>query len=79
MEDSYSFRKLSAAIIALSSAKDWEAARKEWGLVDIYDSPDRDTCLCGKYPIIEICVIGNKITNQQTEFGNHCVTPVLRG
>ncbi len=82
MDGSYSFKRLSSAILALSSATDWELARKEWALIDVIDSDvidseECDECLCGKKPIFEICIIENKITKKQTEVGNHCVKRFL--
>lgn len=60
MEDGYNFRQLRDGILALSEASDWEVARKEWSLVDVYEVDEPETCLCGHRPIIEICCLSNK-------------------
>ena len=61
----------------MSEAEDWETARKEWSLVDIIEADVPDTCLCGHYPIIEICEIHNRVTGHSTEVGNVCVKRFL--
>jgi len=32
-----------------------------------------ETCLCGHYPIIELCVLGNRLNNKTATVGNCCV------
>lgn len=73
MGDGYNFSVLSREILALSRATDWETARKEWALVDIIEADEPETCLCGHYPIVEICSIHNRVTGHTTEVGNVCV------
>lgn len=73
MVEGYNFKQLSKAILAMSKAQDWETARKEWALVDIIEAEEPETCLCGHYPIVEICEIHNRITGHTTEVGNVCV------
>ncbi len=65
--------KLSQEIINLSFSKIWEQAKLEWQLAEIYHQDEPDTCLCGHYPINEICVITNKINSNSVEIGNVCV------
>lgn len=77
MGDGHNFRQLREGILALSQASDWEVARKEWSLVDISEADEPDTCLCGHFPIIEICQIANRVTGQRTEVGNRCVKRFL--
>lgn len=77
MGDGYNFKQLSQAILKMSEAEDWETARKEWALVDVIEADVPDTCLCGHYPIIEICEIHNRVTGQSTEVGNVCVKRFL--
>lgn len=64
-------------IIALSDAKDWNIAKKEWILDHIYDAMEPQTCLCGHYPIMEICVIKNLKNNNHTLLGNCCIKILL--
>ncbi len=77
MEDGYNFRQLSKEILAKSRAEDWETARKEWALVDIIEADEPEACLCGHYPIMEICEIRNRVTGITTEVGNVCVKRFL--
>src|SRR5665647_3036704 len=77
MGDGYNFKVLSAKILKLSKATDWETARKEWALIDIHESDEPETCLCEHFPIIEICEIRNNVTQHRTEVGNVCVKRFL--
>lgn len=77
MGDGYNFAVLSAEILKLSRASDWEAARKEWALVDVYEADEPETCLCEHFPIREICVIRNSVTGSVAEVGNVCVKRFL--
>lgn len=66
--------RLTQKILALSRARTWAEAKLEWELAEVYEAHDRDTCLCGHFPIIERCVLVNKITGRTVTVGNHCVT-----
>ncbi|MCH9053764.1 MAG: hypothetical protein IIA72_22385 [Proteobacteria bacterium] len=77
MGDGYNFKQLRERILALSEASAWELARKEWSLVDVYQADEPETCLCGHFPIIEICEISNRVTKKKTEVGNRCVRRFL--
>jgi hypothetical protein len=77
MGDGYNFQVLSREILSRSQATDWETARKEWVLTDIYESEESETCLCHHFPIREICVIRNRLNGQRTEVGNVCVKRFL--
>jgi hypothetical protein len=77
MGDGFNFKQLRDRILALSEASDWEVARKEWSLVAVHEADESQTCLCGHYPIIEICRISNRITKKNTEVGNRCVRRFL--
>ncbi|MBE9127914.1 MULTISPECIES: hypothetical protein [unclassified Coleofasciculus] len=65
--------RLTQKIIALSTAKTWDKARLEWKLDDVYYEDDPDTCLCGHFPIIEICGLLNKQNGRTATVGNCCV------
>lgn len=69
--------KLTEEIIKLSESEFWESARNEWTFEYAYYSDDLQRCLCGHYPIKNICVIKNKINKTQTEVGNCCVNKFL--
>lgn len=65
--------KLTTEIVALSSASVWDAAKLEWVLHEVFESDEPDTCLCGHYPIIENCVLRNKVNGSLATVGNCCV------
>jgi hypothetical protein len=73
MGDGYNFQQLKAEILKRSRATEWEAAKKEWRLRDILEAPKPETCLCGHYPIIELCTIHNTTTGKSVDVGNVCV------
>lgn len=77
MGDGYNFKQLRDAILKLSEASEWEVARKEWGLISVSEAEEPETCLCGHYPIIEICTISNTLNGNRTDVGNHCVKRFL--
>ena len=77
MGDGHNFKQLRYAILALSQAREWEVARKEWSLVDISEADEPETCLCCHFPIIEICTIANRVTGHRAEIGNTCVKRFL--
>jgi len=70
-------KKLHEEIIARSEADEWEEARDEWTLHDIWMSDEPQTCLCGHHPIHEICVIRNRENGVYTDVGNWCVNNFL--
>lgn len=61
----------------LSVAGSWDEAKLEWGLLEIHFEAEPRTCLCGHYPINEICVIRNHLNGNITEVGNVCVNKFL--
>lgn len=65
--------KLFQEIISKSNAKNWDDAKREWDLDSVYDSDEPLTCLCGHYPIINICVLYNVYNHNTVEVGNECV------
>ncbi len=65
--------KLIDEIIARSLSNNWDQAKLEWSLDQVYEDEQLDTCLCGKYPIKEICIIQNKYNSQLAKVGNCCV------
>lgn len=77
MGEGFNFKILKKNILILSEASEWDAARKEWHLVDVIESEEPETCLCGHYPINEICTIYNMITRNSANVGNRCVKRFL--
>lgn len=74
--------KLIKEIIELSESKIWLMAKEEWSLnyiekIDLSDGEEPETCLCGHFPIIELCHIRNKINNREAVVGNVCVTKFM--
>ena len=65
--------KLSSEIINLSESTNWDEAKLEWSLSEIYEADDPEYCLCGHYPIIEVCILINKLNNNHAVVGNCCV------
>lgn len=49
--------QLMREIVALSQASTWDKAKLECELESVYEEEEPDTCLCGHFPINEICVI----------------------
>ena len=57
--------KLTSELLKLSYSKYWADAKKEWGIQRIYYLDDEpQACLCGHYPIKEVCVIKNNKTGK---------------
>lgn len=77
VSEGYNFAQLKEQILARSEASDWETARREWSLVSVYNADEPETCLCGHYPIIEICEIRNRVTGYVAKVGNRCVKRFL--
>jgi len=69
--------KLIEEIIDLSEAHIWDFAKLEWEFTSAYYSDEEQKCLCGHYPIRNICVITNKINSALTEVGNCCINKFL--
>ena len=65
--------KLTEEILKRSQSKVWGIAKLEWGLHQIYEAEEPETCLCGHFPIIEICSLRNKLNAQFATVGNCCV------
>lgn len=72
MEQSNEYQ-LSREIIARSNATTWDEAKLEWDLAAIYHQDEPETCLCGHFPIIEICVLHNRLNGNRAIVGNVCV------
>jgi len=69
--------RLIAEIIGHSEAATWDQAKMEWGLAEVYQAEEPETCLCGHFPIIELCVLRNKLNLAQVTVGNCCVKKFL--
>jgi len=71
--DGYNFKQLKDAILKRSVDTSWEVARLEWRLQHVHFVDEPETCLCGHFPIIEICVLKNIRNRNLAEVGNVCV------
>jgi hypothetical protein len=69
----HNFQKFTAAILALSNAKEWDEAKPEWELYIVYNDGSDRSCECGHQPIHQICVIRNRKNRNEAEVGNVCV------
>ena len=72
--------KLMEEIVALSVSDVWSKAKFEWELETIYflgSDEAAETCLCGHYPIRELCILRNIKNNKTTTVGNVCVTKFI--
>ena len=69
---------LGKRIVALSEADDWDRARLEWRIEDIYIQREPKTCLCGHFPINELCVLRNRRNSNQAIVGNICVKKFMK-
>jgi hypothetical protein len=65
--------KLTEEILARSHGTIWIAAKLEWTLEHVYEADEPETCLCGHFPIIEICELRNKFNGNSATVGNCCV------
>lgn len=65
--------KLTEEILKRSNAAIWYLAKLEWALYQIYEADEPETCLCGHFPIIEICTLQNRLNGQLATVGNCCV------
>ena len=71
------YYKLTEEIIDLSESDQWDFAKLEWSFEFAYYSDESQSCLCGHYPIRNICVIKNKKNHKITEVGNCCINKFL--
>lgn len=70
---SHNLKHLQKAIFPLSQEQaDWDKTVLEWELVDIHQEDD-GTCPCTHYPIVDRCLIHNRVTGNDIEVGNICV------
>lgn len=65
--------RLTTEIVARSVSPIWDAAKLEWALHEVYEADEPETCLCGHFPIIELCVLRNKFNRGLATVGNCCV------
>lgn len=65
--------KLTEEILARSQAVFWDAAKLEWALDHVYEADEPETCLCGHFPIVEVCELQNKMNGNRATVGNCCV------
>jgi hypothetical protein len=72
----HNFERLKAHILPLSSASDFNQAKKEWKLVGVEIQEDWDCCPCG-HAIKELCFIENQINGNKTHVGNVCVNQFI--
>lgn len=65
--------KLIPEILKLSKDADWEQAKLEWAVSNIYEDGSGDTqCICGKEKIFYCCDVVNVHTNEMATLGCIC-------
>jgi|TARA_R110002110_G_scaffold26184_1_gene96620 hypothetical protein len=71
--------KLREEIISRSKSNTWDEAKSEWffNTVEFANRSNKKTCLCGHYPIVELCHLTNRHTNEDVVVGNVCVTKFM--
>ena len=71
--------KLIEEIISRSKSNTWDEAKREWffNTVEFANRSSKKTCLCGHYPIVELCHLTNRYTNEDVVVGNVCVTKFM--
>ncbi len=50
----------------------------EWRIEDIYIQRKPETCLCGHFPISELCVLRNRKNHNKAIVGNVCVKKFMK-
>jgi hypothetical protein len=71
--------RLVGEIVGLSLADTWDEAKREWELDHVYFADTPGTCLCGKTPIREHCVLVNRANSNRAVVGSCCVKKFLPG
>lgn len=64
-------RRLKQVIVAASTVKDWDGARREWELSSVFIEQN-SKCACG-HTIAENCVIRNVTNDAVLIVGNECI------
>ncbi len=67
--------KLIKHVMEKSKSTEWEEAKTEWVIGNIYEIEDDnfETCTCGHYPIKEVIQIRNRYNGNTIIVGNCCV------
>jgi hypothetical protein len=63
---------LQSKIVELSEHDDWNVAKEQWWLSNIYFL-EGSTCLCTHTPITECCEMVNFVNHNRVVVGNCCV------
>ncbi len=79
------FKILMENLIEASKSKDWDVAKKEWKVKEIYFvDPEStsgesyyETCSCTHYPIKEVITIKNILNENELIIGNCCITKII--
>lgn len=79
------FKILMETLLEASKSKDWDVAKKEWKVTEIYFvDPEStsgesfyETCSCTHYPIKEVITIKNTLNKNELTIGNCCITKII--
>ena len=71
--------RLTQGIIENSEANNWVEAKKEWSFTHATFArlEDKEVCLCGHTPIVELCHLSNEHNRNEVIVGNVCVTKFM--
>lgn len=78
------FKILRETLLEASKSKEWDTAKKEWDVKEIYFvDPEStsgesfyETCSCSHYPIKEVITIKNTLNKNELTIGNCCITKI---
>ena len=65
--------RLASEIVKRSVAQSWDEAKIEWSLSQVYEADEAESCLCGHFPIVELCELVNRRNGARVVVGNCCV------
>lgn len=65
--------RLTKEIIDRSVSSNLDEERLEWELSEACEVDEPETCLCGRFPIIEYCVLSNVLNMNCSTVGGCCV------
>ncbi|MFZ3167225.1 MAG: hypothetical protein WA130_06385 [Candidatus Methanoperedens sp.] len=79
------FKILVDILLASSKSKEWETAKREWRVTEIYfadidsisGASHYETCSCSHYPIKEVITITNNLNQNKLIIGNCCITKII--
>jgi len=71
---------LKSELMKISEHRTWDVARREWileGTTHLDRDEPPESCLCGHYPIKNLCHLKNILNGHETIVGNCCIDKVV--